>query len=95
MRSLRIPGDMVLATAFVLLEGLCAIVGELFLVRIPFTSLVRHAAAMADCQGEHHLPIRSNYFYRREVFPNTGSPTSIRFPFATTFAVAFIELVEI
>lgn len=97
--SFRVPGDMVLATAFavVLLEGICTIVGDFSLFRIPFTSLVRHVAAMADCQGEHHLPIRSAYFYLREMFPNISSLsiTSIGFPFAITFAVHSIELIQI
>jgi len=90
---------MVLVSAFavVLTEGFCTIVGEAPLFGVPFTSQVRHAAAMADCQGEHHLPIRSEYFYVREVFPNLGSLsiTSTRFPFAITFAVPSIELIQI
>ena len=84
-----------LGTAFavVLLEGFGTIVGEAPLFGVPFTSQVRHVAVMADCQGEHHLPIRPEYFYRREVFPNTGS-LSIR-SIRLTFAVHFIELVII
>lgn len=74
MRSfLRVPSDVVLAIAFaaVLREGLCTIVVKTGISH--GTGLVCNVAALADCQGEHHHPIRSKHLYLCEVFPSLGS----------------------